>query len=179
MSSSQKSDFISNAYHFLAMLGTFFVDSIRAGAVPFECLPVYQLATKDEPEPKFPRCRRHRCKVPSADSEQPPRRRRSKPPPCSSPAVESSAIWRWTAAVVLSRMGEDTVPSSVGEEHDRASVKIFSIAITGHAPPWSHVDHPDNPYPTLLQEESEHFCHITDPPGGCSPSFPSTAPGAE
>ncbi|KAL3246443.1 hypothetical protein MRX96_057668 [Rhipicephalus microplus] len=47
--------------------------------------------------------------------------------------------------------------------------QIFSIAITGHAPPWSHVDHPDNPYPTLLQEESEqlsHFCHITDPPGG-------------
>ncbi|KAL3175715.1 hypothetical protein MRX96_000907 [Rhipicephalus microplus] len=52
MSSSQKSDFISNAYHFLAMFGTFFVDSIRAIAGPFECLPVYQLATKDEPEPK-------------------------------------------------------------------------------------------------------------------------------
>ncbi|KAL3193889.1 hypothetical protein MRX96_000171 [Rhipicephalus microplus] len=44
--------------------------------------------------------------------------------------------------------------------------QIFSIAITGHAPPWSHVDHPDNLYTTLLQEESEHFCHITDPPGG-------------
>ncbi|KAL3199804.1 hypothetical protein MRX96_043776 [Rhipicephalus microplus] len=47
--------------------------------------------------------------------------------------------------------------------------QIFSIAVTGHASPWSHVDHPDNPYPTLLQEESEqlsHFCHITDPPGG-------------
>ncbi|KAH8039262.1 hypothetical protein HPB51_005508 [Rhipicephalus microplus] len=47
--------------------------------------------------------------------------------------------------------------------------QIFSIAITGHAPPWSLVDHPDNPYPTLLQEESEqlsHFCYITDSPGG-------------
>ncbi|KAL3177136.1 hypothetical protein MRX96_009837 [Rhipicephalus microplus] len=53
MSSSQKSDFISNAYHFLAMFGTLFVDSIRAIAGPFECLPVYQLATKDEPEPKL------------------------------------------------------------------------------------------------------------------------------
>ncbi|KAL3244643.1 hypothetical protein MRX96_018626 [Rhipicephalus microplus] len=53
MSSSQKSDFISNAYHFLAMFGTFFVDSIWAIAGPFECLPVYQLATKDEPEPKM------------------------------------------------------------------------------------------------------------------------------
>lgn len=52
MSSSQKSDFISNPYHFLAMFGTFFVDSIRAIAGPFECLAVYQLATEDEPEPK-------------------------------------------------------------------------------------------------------------------------------
>ncbi|XP_077551551.1 uncharacterized protein LOC144165304 [Haemaphysalis longicornis] len=47
--------------------------------------------------------------------------------------------------------------------------QIYSIAFTGHAHPWNHVDHPDTPYPTLLQEENEqssHFCHITDPPGG-------------